>query len=1266
MVWWVTALWVVAKVALSLAIAYALRPSTDTPDGRGPAGLDQFQVPTAQVGRAIPVLFGTKELKGPNVVWYGDFKTKPVKEKVDGGFLMGTKRVTVGYKYYLGIHMVLAHEIDAITAIFVDGTKELWAGSCTGGTITIDQEELFGGEKSDGGISGDVDVEMGLDTQTQNAYLVSAIGPNMPAFRGVCCIILKQVYLGTSPYLKNWSFFSRHIPSKWYSPRSLIGSDCNPAHIIYDVLTDKKWGMGYPEKDIDKDSFESAADILYNEGFGLSILWDHGSTVETFIREVLKHIDGSLYIDRQFGLFTLKLIRDDYDVESLPVFDESNIIKVERFRRRTTDDIINTVTVKFWDRENREDSSYTVYDTALIASMGGTVSEEIDYAGIANLELAAFVASRDLRAMSNPLADAVIYTNLDGSALNVGDAFVLSWPRYGVDESVMRVTAMDFSGLNDESGIRVECVEDVYGIDDAIYSDLPTSEWEDPIHEPANCPLRIMFEAPYHLLRTGLANADLGALPSDAGFACLSGSEPSSDAFDAQAWFNAGNGYGQIGTTSFMPYAILASGVGITDTSFNVSWDYDADVLIGSWGIIGAEVVRIDDIGTDTIGVGRGCLDTVPAAHDAGAILYMVSEDCAICGWQNTIGVTIYGKLLPTTSLGTLNIADAIENSITLAARPGRPYPPARLRINNNAGEIGAEIVGDILIEWRHRNRKQVEIDIYDTEDDVSVGPEEGTSYTVQINRHADGSLLYECTGIPDEELFVSWSDINYDGEIDIYLFSVRDGVESWQTQSRTVLYARAEYRETENGELRVIEDGTEYRIIETDGPVGNDNLTTPSIIIPAYGESVGKESVVMVATDLESAIPATHLATNWQISDDYFHSPAVWQSLSDESNLTNVVVQDGVLADDTIYYARVQYITDIGFTGWSTLQKFVTSAADVVPKFEKDALIAFFYATGGNQWTKPNHNWLSAKPVSEWLGVEIENGHVIGLDVSGFGLRGHAGNTLDPIAATFRKIVTSDAFYTGINFENLVNLEELHMYYASIITEFYLTNCPESLTKLSLTWAHLITQLDASPAVNLKELNLFHNNNMTALNMDGLLLTVLIARDCFLSVIDTAGMPLTYLDVAGNPITSIDLGVGLLEYFSCAPAGTAQPQHCCNIQHGFDLSGQTQLRYFNCNAGVAQTQTIPTITGTEDCYNIVSFYAGACGLTNVDDVLCGLRTALSSGNRNWSQNPTIDMIEISGLRNATASESAIACAEQLKQIYYNRTRLVLPLYYIS
>jgi hypothetical protein len=66
----------IAGLAIALLASYALAPK---PQNAPPAGINEIQVPTAEEGREIPVLFGCREIKSPNVVWYGHLKTKAIK-----------------------------------------------------------------------------------------------------------------------------------------------------------------------------------------------------------------------------------------------------------------------------------------------------------------------------------------------------------------------------------------------------------------------------------------------------------------------------------------------------------------------------------------------------------------------------------------------------------------------------------------------------------------------------------------------------------------------------------------------------------------------------------------------------------------------------------------------------------------------------------------------------------------------------------------------------------------------------------------------------------------------------------------------------------------------------------------------------------------------------------------------------------------------------------------------------------------------------------
>ncbi|HRP77205.1 MAG TPA: hypothetical protein PKZ27_16520 [Rhodocyclaceae bacterium] len=70
---WNLIIWVVTA-----ALSFALQKK---PPSQPAPMLGDIKAPTAEEGREIPVLFGTRDIEAPNVVWYGHLRTKAIKKK---------------------------------------------------------------------------------------------------------------------------------------------------------------------------------------------------------------------------------------------------------------------------------------------------------------------------------------------------------------------------------------------------------------------------------------------------------------------------------------------------------------------------------------------------------------------------------------------------------------------------------------------------------------------------------------------------------------------------------------------------------------------------------------------------------------------------------------------------------------------------------------------------------------------------------------------------------------------------------------------------------------------------------------------------------------------------------------------------------------------------------------------------------------------------------------------------------------------------------
>lgn len=68
---------------LIIMVIGAVYAATNQPKTPTPVALtmDDVRAPVAEIGKEIPVVFGTRDIANANVVWYGDLRTSPVQTK---------------------------------------------------------------------------------------------------------------------------------------------------------------------------------------------------------------------------------------------------------------------------------------------------------------------------------------------------------------------------------------------------------------------------------------------------------------------------------------------------------------------------------------------------------------------------------------------------------------------------------------------------------------------------------------------------------------------------------------------------------------------------------------------------------------------------------------------------------------------------------------------------------------------------------------------------------------------------------------------------------------------------------------------------------------------------------------------------------------------------------------------------------------------------------------------------------------------------------
>ena len=137
------------------------------------------------------------------------------------------KKVTIGYKYFMGLHMGICRgPIDALRQIRV-GDKVAWTGKLSTNSSTfINQPKLFGGEEQEGGIEGMLDFMTGHKEQPRNARLSAMLGGLTSAFRGVATVFYDGLVCAMSPYPKEWSFMVQKTKAGWHGGECWYPQKC--------------------------------------------------------------------------------------------------------------------------------------------------------------------------------------------------------------------------------------------------------------------------------------------------------------------------------------------------------------------------------------------------------------------------------------------------------------------------------------------------------------------------------------------------------------------------------------------------------------------------------------------------------------------------------------------------------------------------------------------------------------------------------------------------------------------------------------------------------------------------------------------------------------------------------------------------------------------------------------------------------------------------------------------------------------------------------
>ncbi|MFU1607325.1 phage tail protein [Sulfitobacter pontiacus] len=470
--------------------------------------------------------------------------------------------------------------------------------------------------------------------------------------------------------------------------------DANPAAMIYECMTNADWGKGEPVAAFDKASYERCAAVLKAEHFGLTLFYTRQDTIESYVSEILDHILGVQYQDPTTGLWTMDLIRGDYDTADLLVLDPSNC-DIDSTRTKAWGETVNEIKVSYTDPVSGDEETVTAQNLSNIAIQGGTVSDARDYHGVRNPYLAKIIAERDVAAASRALISTTIRVNRDAYDLRPANVVLLNWPEEEIVEVPFRVMGIDYGTPKDRT-IKLEVVEDVYGTPPLQIAPVsqPVVDYDvDPL--PKN-PDRLMIMTPPlpPLIRSGISVAELDANypQSEVQFFVSDSTVQFLDTLAVAELVLPNGAYGNVTVATIPPSYARVLEVPLVQearstipeaTIINIT---GGDPEIGELLVIGSseevhELIMLDSYDEDAglWTVMRGMYDTVPLAWTPEDILWLLPlSEATLDNRENIAGDPQTYRFLPRTRHGPVGLRSGGRGGLYPERTPAPAVPACR------------------------------------------------------------------------------------------------------------------------------------------------------------------------------------------------------------------------------------------------------------------------------------------------------------------------------------------------------------------------------------------------------------------------------------------------------------------------------------------------------------------------------------------------------------------------------------------------------------
>ncbi|MBD0765088.1 phage tail protein [Neisseria sp. RH3002v2f] len=443
-----------------------------------------LQVQQSSQGLTLPVIYGRTRVAG-NLIWYGDFvtiehKTTTRQGGKGGG---GITQEDIKYTYEAAVMLALCEgEIQGVGRIWrekekFDSLAQLRLTLMRGGDEQPLWTHLQQAKHQDQALN-----------YSGTAYLCS---PNYELTKSA------QIYQHNFEVIGKLGY-SGNIP------------DANPREIVLDLLTNQRYGCGFPSQNIgDTDRYSNycrAVGIFLSPAYteqgeaqrNISELLEQTNSAAVFSQGRLKIIpygdgsysgNGAVYVADNKAIYDLT--DDDFIVSGA-----QDPVKVER---KTNADAFNQIQVEYLDRNNDYNVAIAeVKDQANIEQYGLRPKDAIKMHGICDAKVAQKVAQQLLQRALYVRNEYEFKLGWKYCLLEPMDIVTLTDAGLGLNKTPVRITEIE----EDEEGVLSVKAED-YPVGVYTVSEYPTQPSlgysADYNVSPGNAHVPVIFEAPLQL-----------------------------------------------------------------------------------------------------------------------------------------------------------------------------------------------------------------------------------------------------------------------------------------------------------------------------------------------------------------------------------------------------------------------------------------------------------------------------------------------------------------------------------------------------------------------------------------------------------------------------------------------------------------------------------------------------------------------------------------------------------------------------------------------